>query len=182
MTSQSIYCTVGQHYARPERFTKRNLHKRSHAPDGGPSGRCTRCMRATRNREEQRRKARIKADPERYAAFRARENARNRERYAKMTPEQKLARSRKAAAYTRTERARAKRAAYQREYKARDPERVREQARRSYYRVVAREGSAYHARANARRKARRFAQRLAAAGVRAPRNATRSGARSGGAG
>lgn len=163
MSEASIYCTAGQHYARPERFTKRNLHKRSHAPDGGPSGRCTRCMRATRNAEEQRRKARIKADPERYAAFRARENARNRARYAKMTPEAKLARSRKAASYVRSEQTRAKRAAYQREYKARDPEKVRESARRSYHRIVAREGSAYHARANARRKARRLAAVLARA-------------------
>jgi hypothetical protein len=161
MSEASIWCVSCERYKRPEAIAVR--HKRKRAPDGGPSGRCRLCLRIQRNAEERRRRARIKADPERYAAKRERENASARARYAKMTPEAKLARSRKAAAYSRNERARAKRAAYQREYKARDPERVREQARRSYYRVVAREGSAYHARANARRKARRFAAVLARA-------------------
>lgn len=161
MSEASIYCTAGKHYARPERFTKRNLHKRSHAPDGGPSGRCTRCMRATRNAEERRRRARIKADPERYAAKRERENASARARYARMSPEAKLARSRQSAAYERRDRA--KRAAYQRKYYQRDPDRAREIARRSYHRIAERDGAAFYQRANARRKARRLAAVLARA-------------------
>lgn len=161
MTAASVYCVSCGQYWRPEHIYY--MHKRAAAPDGGPSGRCRACECAARSKKEARRRARIKADPERYAAQRERNNARQRARYAALSPEEKRAWAQRRIKYR--DQYRAKAAARARAYKERNPDKVRAYALESYYRVIERDET-WRTRYNANRRARRLAQRLAALGLR----------------
>ena len=95
MSEASIYCTTCRRYWRPSRIARR--HKRSHAPDGGPSGQCKLC----RNGVDMARYYRIKADPARWSERQAQRAAYNAALYWSMTDDERHADAKRRAARMR---------------------------------------------------------------------------------
>lgn len=159
MSEQSIYCYACGRWWRPAHIVI--VNKRKRAPDGvSLSGYCRACKLESARKHH----ARLKQDPERVAARKARQHESYVRRYGAMTVEERREALRRARANRDRskdrERCRRYRQAHRAEIVAKNVERLKAIRRDPERRpaLLAREQ-----RARERRKARRFAARLASA-------------------